>query len=517
MPLSGARWFQITIAAALIIVSVIACVRIHAQYRIPRVASEATIEVHRRALEPASRAPAAVAPPLRRYSNTRTEIFRRDAATPMFAPQEPSGPPAPPPAPPPPAPPPTTQRMERSSASSLGAPEACALHVFRHVSKAGGTTVRFFFDKLVTLGEWEYPLPYGASEAAWVEFVKTWRREARAYARGLRDAPKTLVEVRGHMPDNWSARHFLDRVLPDVEALRDEFRGSCSVTTSFLTRDPFSQYKSFYGYYIKKMQAKAVDFERLNEGGEAAFGANFAEWAVNVPDMQTRELLHDKCVPQMREGGYEVRPTMGEPTRIGKRWREGARGGDCDSITISDEDWTRVEDALSRFDVVSTMERFNEFMLVLGRVTGMKHLQYSHSNKGRETSDDGTMRPDVIANITTHDEALHAYADKAFDKLLVDLYGSVDAFKRDEYQPYVDATAQHNGKSFVGGIPEPSPYKWVKATDAEAQGLTPVQLPMWVMPNGGGQAWAYAGGDPVVMVRRDEAESLRCVKGCTFD
>lgn len=517
MPPSGARWFQITIAAALAVISAIVCVIARTRERVPGSDVDVAVAAGRRALEPRANVER------RRYtdSNTRTDIFRRDdAGARMGAPTTvpPSGPPAPPPAPPPPM-----FKTERSSstpsssASASGAPEACALHVFRHVSKAGGTTVRFFFDKLVTLGEWEYPLPYGASEAMWVEFVDAWRREARAYAERRRDAPKTLVEVRGHMPDNWSARYFLERVLPDVEALREEFRGTCSVTTSFLARDPLSQYKSFYGYYIKKLQDKAVNIERLNDGGPAAFGVNFAEWAVNVPDMQTRELLHDKCVPQMREGGYEVRAVAGEAKRVGKRWRDGARGGDCDSITISDADWARAKGALARFDIVSTTERFNEFMLVLGRVTGMKHLQYAHSNKGRETSGDDTMRADVIANITKHDEAMHAYANKAFDETIIDLYGSVDAFKRDEYQPYLDATAQHNGKSFVGGVPEPSPYKWVKAAEAKAQGITPVQRPMWVMPNGGGQAWAYAGGDPVVMVRRDEAESLRCVKGCTFD
>ena len=38
------------------------------------------------------------------------------------------------------------------------AAQACALHVYRHLSKTGGTTVRFLFDKQTALGSWEFPL-----------------------------------------------------------------------------------------------------------------------------------------------------------------------------------------------------------------------------------------------------------------------------------------------------------------------------------------------------------------------
>jgi len=507
---AGARWFQITIAAAFVVIAAIALVlaRNHQGVRSPL--DPMLARASRSAFVPAP--PTPPTPPSRRAATAREDAPARirtlTSPPSTLAPQSSS-----------------TSTPSRSgvgvgvaSARALATPRtACALHVFRHVSKAGGTTVRFVFDKLVTIGEWEYPLPYGASERAWDEFVKVWRMEAQKFSRGERAAPRTLVEVRGHMPDNWSAANFLSRVLPDVEKLREEFASTCAITTSFLSRDPFAQYKSFYGYYIKKMQDRETEPSRLNEGGKAAYGANFAEWARNVPDMQTRELLHDKCVPQMREGGYEVALQNGEPTRVGVRWKDHRRGGDCDTIAISASDWARAVDALKRFDVVGTTERFNEFMVVVGRATGIKHLQYSLSNKGVSMENDESMRAEVIANITTYDEKLHAYCNEALTKTIIATYGSVDAFHREAYSPYVDATARHNGKTFVGGEPQPSPYKWVKASEAAAANVQSIQLPMWVMPNGGGQAWAYAGGDPVVMVRRADAPNLRCVKGCTFD
>ena len=55
----------------------------------------------------------------------------------------------------------------------------CAMHVFRHVSKAAGTTMRFIFDKQVAMGEWEF-LPmchYGFREKDWRETVRRFPRQ----------------------------------------------------------------------------------------------------------------------------------------------------------------------------------------------------------------------------------------------------------------------------------------------------------------------------------------------------
>ena len=97
---------------------------------------------------------------------------------------------------------------EGDAPSSSSLPE-CAFHVYRHLSKTGGTTVRFVFDKQTAMGEWEYPLSYGFDEAQWTALLARWRAAARAWRAGDRaEGTRTLVEVRGNWPSNWPAENF---------------------------------------------------------------------------------------------------------------------------------------------------------------------------------------------------------------------------------------------------------------------------------------------------------------------
>ena len=76
----------------------------------------------------------------------------------------------------------TTVSSVADLASSEPPPPRCAFHVYRHLSKTGGTTVRFVFDKLTTLGDAEYPLPYGMNQTAWDGLLKRWEAAADAWA-----------------------------------------------------------------------------------------------------------------------------------------------------------------------------------------------------------------------------------------------------------------------------------------------------------------------------------------------
>jgi len=96
----------------------------------------------------------------------------------------------------------------------------CSLHVFRHVSKAAGTTVRFIFDKQVAMGDFEF-LPmchYGFREKDWREVVRRFKDAAVDPARiKSGEGPRIIVEIR----NEWGAtRAFEDVVLRDLRDLR---------------------------------------------------------------------------------------------------------------------------------------------------------------------------------------------------------------------------------------------------------------------------------------------------------
>ena len=378
----------------------------------------------------------------------------------------------------------------------------CAFHLYRHVSKTGGTTLRFLFDRQTVLGDWEYPIPYGASEEEWTALKTAWLNGARAYVNGTRDVPpRTLVEIRGQFPQKWTAEAFESTVLDDVEAFKKEFAGKCSVTTSYLVRKPVDQYASYYSYYVEKNQKKEMEEEASGAEVSNQWGRSAEEWAATKRDMQTRELLYERCVHQLREAPF-----------ASTHWDE-----DC--VSVSEDDWKRVRAILEKVDVVGTTDRFNEFLHLVGAVSGMENLQYVHSNAGATVDKvDKTSLAKALRNITVYDEKLYAYAGEALTAKIEELFGSVESFRRDVVDPYEARTETVGARRFVGGRSPPAKYKWIKKETAETQSIQPVQLPMWVMPNGGEQAVAYMNFDKVVMVERDnKTASIPCAKGCTFD
>ena len=322
--------------------------------------------------------------------------------------------------------------------------DRCVFHVYRHLSKTGGTTVRFVFDRQTVFGDFEYPLEYGFDEKKWDDVLVRWRKKADAFlsrARATRsDAdsadsappPRTLIEIRGNWPSNWAAEAFPGRILSDVEALRaaygpgaetsgdtdDATRPSCSVTTSLMLRDPLKQYESFWRYYIEKKQQSGDATNDVRTGGvwpnvegAAFWGDSFAEWASRVPSMQIREALGDKCVTQMRQPGFDAelkelkelertadRPSASNgangssaPSTPGKETRRDSsvvwvRTGNhsFDSTTcdveVTETDFARFEALARRVDVVGVTERFDAFLLRLGEVVGLRRLEYVKSN-----------------------------------------------------------------------------------------------------------------------------------------
>ena len=115
-------------------------------------------------------------------------------------------------------------------------------------------------------------------------------------------------------------------------------------------------------------------------GGRArprGVGADAGEWAARVPNMQTREMLGNKCTPQMRQPGYDVVWRAGESDS-----GVGAREKDVECATTAPSDFRRFEAMLRSIDVVGVTERFDEFLLALKDVAGVRHVAYVKSNEG---------------------------------------------------------------------------------------------------------------------------------------
>ena len=55
----------------------------------------------------------------------------------------------------------------------------CAMHLYRHISKVGGTTIRFIWDKNVVMGDWEYPIIYGAKSNSGRIYYKDGKPQPR--------------------------------------------------------------------------------------------------------------------------------------------------------------------------------------------------------------------------------------------------------------------------------------------------------------------------------------------------
>ena len=270
----------------------------------------------------------------------------------------------------------------------------CSLHVFRHVSKAAGTTVRFIFDKQVAMGDFEF-LPmchYGFREKDWREVVKRFKDAAVDPARiESGEGPRIIVEIR----NEWGAtRAFEDVVMRDLRELRATHSHlGCEISSSMLFRDPAQQYRSFYEYYIRKEQEKP----RGPDQGAGAWGDSFAEWARVVPDLQLREALGDRCVPALRRPIYDTDPATGE--RRGERTLD-----ETCKVTLGDR--ARFERIVADVDVVGVASEFDAFWLRVADVVGFQHLEYVRSNtKDRHGAGRRRRRREALAAADESDDA----------------------------------------------------------------------------------------------------------------
>jgi hypothetical protein len=348
----------------------------------------------------------------------------------------------------------------------------CHLHFFRHVSKAAGTTMRFIFDKQVVMGEWEF-LPmchYGFRETDWVKTLDSFRAAAvNASNVRLGTGPRVIMEAR----NEWGATEaFEDVILKELKQLKEHVAGlGCGVTTSLLFREPKKQYESFWRYYIQKLRDDD-DKTDLRKGPEA-WGDSFEEWAENIPDLQLRELLGDRCTSKLREPVWNV-----VWDAVAKKRIRAEKIKLPETCKISNGDTSgRFSEILAQMDVVGTTDEFDTFLLQVADATGFQHLEYVPSNKRRVTknadgvdgsADTGTDSKGVVPSGTpgwetsnTNDRWAYGLVAKTRDQRLAaageDLPSRTQKFKA------LSAEHSDDQKIRAGGKPGTSQFMWVPA------------------------------------------------------
>jgi hypothetical protein len=446
--------------------------------------------------------------------------------------------------------------LDASNEATSASKPKCVFHLYRHVSKTGGTTMRFVFDRQTVFGDFEFPLPYGFDEKRWNGLLARWREAAKQWRSGNRKAPpKTLVELRGNWPSNWGAENF-EKVLGDLDELRQEFGGgegddddvgansqnggdtieskTCSVSTSLLFREPKKQYQSFWRYYIEKKQADDLKTQEVNKkwpdiDGTAFWGKGFKEWAKNVPSMQIRELLGNKCTSQMRQPGYDAAWNSDLQQYI----QTGLHTFDTKNCpyTIDETDYGRFLALLKRISVVGVTEKFDAFLLAVAEKVGLARLEYVKSNvrsvsetaketaTGGATSSETSEEEGVLEQVASFDIKAHGVVSQMQDDNEANAEGGRTEFQK-RVKEYTDKTSVSKaGVTFVGGFPAPSPFVWVKSSDLKGSSDDLITPQSWTDTSGGGQAIAYIVMDEVSLVSRAKASAkgVGCVKGCTFD
>ena len=245
----------------------------------------------------------------------------------------------------------------------------CAMHVFRHVSKAAGTTMRFIFDKQVAMGEWEF-LPmchYGFREKDWRETVREIPRSRggpRAHRVRSRSAHprggsqrvgrhRRFRERHHEGPSRTSRAHRRRGLRGDLLAALPRAGVAVPKLPRVLHRETPRRHESRRGPRALGRQLRRVG--RASAGHPAS-----RTFRRSVHPSAPRTTLRRAS----GEGGDDA------VVRVGPRPLP-------ETCKISLGDRSRFERLVADVDVVGVTDRFDLFWLQLADVVGFQHLEYS--------------------------------------------------------------------------------------------------------------------------------------------
>ena len=311
------------------------------------------------------------------------------------------------------------------------------------------------------------------------------------------------------------------------------------MTSSLLFREPRGQYKSFYKYYIEKLQKPLSPTESQPAAGgwtkgHEAWGDGYEEWAKRIPDLQLRELLGNRCTPKLREPVFDVEVVNEGERRIARRVGDKRLPEEC-KVTTADRE--RLRRMVEEINVVGTTDRFNLFWLQLADVVGFQHLEYVPSNTrgggggGRGKKPQAAAAPGAGAGgddaamkeARRNDEWAYGVIRAAQEERTACPTAAAAATGsagdgcdlQQRVKDYESLSFEDSGRTRTGGAVPRSKYMLVEATEGK-QGAAPQNA--WLEPD-------FYTGKPVckgfgtsfaALVRRDDPTYI-CDRGCSFD
>jgi len=209
----------------------------------------------------------------------------------------------------------------------------------RHVAKNAGTSVRTMFR-----ANWQRCTYIG------YDMSSTWRsrfgfqhRSFTELVDGVQRGPNQRFCVEAHVV----ARTFW----ADVERLhRSAFALRCRVVVMLRVREPLSWYRSFYDWAVLPRQ----------RGGDTRFGENFTDWL--PANLQSRIIVSatsSQMSVQLATQQRTFPPLQGATSRL----------------------WRQLMSLLRSADIVAPLERLDESLVLLRRVSGFLETTRYHKVK----------------------------------------------------------------------------------------------------------------------------------------
>jgi hypothetical protein len=284
--------------------------------------------------------------------------------------------------------------------AALAAPNRgrCFVSFLYHVEKCAGTTLRNHFERLKFVETFRQgtvifnrrnvsaplvPHKHCSSERSWFRENRscTWEQLVHdleshppsaqpQHAEQRREHRHVFVELAAMTSASAAYPDNLARIIRGIERVREvwEPRG-CEVVLFGLVREPVSHLLATYNYFVVNEQKRLP----------AAYGRTFDEW-ISVPhvhNLQSRLFLGEPVIRlQARPPARQVLPAH-PLARAAKMYHT------TPEQVHAAQTW--LLDALSKFDMLAPVERFDELWFLLAERLGLTELRYRASNNGNFT------------------------------------------------------------------------------------------------------------------------------------